>query len=393
MHSSIRKFVGSALTILTAFGMSGAGLASTAFAGQLTQTNISLADNRTGNADTFTFKFKVASTTTLKGLNFTFATTPSGATTVPSSLTNATPVLSPANTVTFQSTGVAGWTAATTGPGVINVTNAAGATVMTAGDNVIVVLSGINNNITTGGTQCDTAPDSDTCYVRVSTYSDATNTTLVDSSVGSYTVIYPTTVTATVDPSLVMTIIGVAGGSITTNDPQAVTATSVVATTTTNTIPFGNVGVGVANMAQQGLTVATNAQYGYNVYQKFVGLGGTPDMMQGSNTTNNLDPYVNGGATFVAPTLFNTAPLGNVASVNTGVVGIRTSNAFVPNFGTNDFYAPPAVGLAIGNAVMTSVTPDNGLTTTWVTYKIRTNSYQPADKYTGTVVYQAVATY
>ena len=393
MHSSVRKFVGSALTILTAFGMSGAGLASTAFAGQLTQTSISLADNRTGNADTFTFKFRVASATTLKGLNFTFATTPSGSTTVPSSLTNPTPVLSPAGSVTFVTTTVAGWTAATTGPGVINVTNATGATVVTAGDLVTVVLSGINNNITTSGTQCDAAVDSDTCYVRINTYSDSANTVLVDSSVGSYTVINPTTVTATVDPSRVMTISGVANTAITTNDPFAITAGAVVATTSTNTIPFGNVGVGVPNVAQQGIQVATNAQFGYNVYQKFVGLGGTPDMMQGTNTTKNLDPYVNGGATFAAPTVFSTGPLGNVASLNTGVVGIRTSNANTPSFSSSNVYAPPAVGLAIGNAVMTSTTPDNGLTTSWITYKIQTNSYQPADKYTGTVVYQAVATY
>ena len=392
MHSSIRKVVGSALTILTAFGMSGAGLASTAFAGQLTHNIISLSDNRSGNADTFTFKFNVASTTTLKGFNFTFATTPSGATTVPSSLTNAAPALSPAGTVTFQATGVAGWTVATTGPGVLNVNNASGATVMTSGDLVTIVISGVNNNITTGGTQCDAAVDSDTCYVRVSTYSDATNTTLVDSSVGSYTVINPTTVTATVDPSLVMTLSGVAAANITTNDAQAITVGSVVATTTTNTIPFGNVGVGVANMAQQGISVATNSQYGYQVFQKFVGLGGTPDMMQGTTVANNLDPFVEGGATFALPKVF-AAPTGVVASVNSGEVGVRTSNANVANFGTNDFYAPPAVGNAIGNAVMTSVIPDNGAVTTWVTYKIRVNSYQPADKYNGTVVYQAVANY
>ena len=395
MHSSIRKVVGSVLTVMTAFGMSGAGLASTAFAGQARQTQISLSDNRTGNADTFTFSFRVASTTVIKGLTFNFATTPSGATTVPSSMTNPTPVLSPANTVTFNATGVAGFTAATSGAGVITVANASNVTTMVANDLVTVVISGINNNITTGGTQCDAAIDSDTCYVRIGTYSDAAFTTPIDSSVGSYTVINPTTVTATVDPSLVMTITGVAGAAIATNDANAPTAGGVVSTSATNSIPFGNVGVNVPNYGQQGLQVATNGQFGYNVYQKFVQLVTAGDILEGTTVSNKFDTFKGstGLATYAVPLVFSASPTGTAGSVNSGWVGIRTSNAGVPSFASSNFYAPPATGAAIGNPVMTSAGPDNGTVVTYVTYKLQTNSYQQADKYTGTLVYQAVASY
>lgn len=398
----LRKLVSGALSLSTALTLSGFGLAASAYAAPLTETQIALTDSRGTVSSTYTFSFKAASTTDVKGFKFTFSNRASGSVTVPDNWSGGGAAL--ASVKLNGGAPIAGFvidvTDAANGNIVVK-TAGAGVTPVANGDTIEVVLNTITNPsaVVVGGNECDSPSiaNTDTCYTRIGTYDNGTyasiiaGTGVIDTSVATYTVVTPVTVTATVDPSLTFTVLGVSSGNIAGNDGQASCAN--VVTSTATTLPFGNLGVGITNnkCTQQSLAVATNANFGYDTYLKFRGAAANANTMMGTISGNNIDPYT---GTFGSPTAFSADPTGNTANVNTGWIGVRTTN--IGGFNGANLYAGPTVnsdGSTAGDKVMTKSSPDIGTSPTYVTYKIAVNALQPADTYTGTAVYNVIAKY
>lgn len=386
MKQSLRKFISSLLTISTTLGLTGLGLASTAYAGQLTEAKVTMTVVTQGANSQHAVYFKAASVTPIKTVVIQYRQAASGSSTIPDSFTSTS--ASMVQVLSKNVSDTSNWSLNASVNGDLTYTATSAINGITAGSIFEFTASGITNNAIGGGNPCDAVTDSDTCFVRITTKDNGG--AVIDTTTTTYTVINNVTVTATVDPILTFTVTGV--GSGTTNEAGQGGATSVTSTSTT--IPFGNVTVGTAKVAQQSLAVLTNANNGYNVYAKFSG----SEVMTGTYSGNNVDAFTAssatwssddagaGGQTFVAPT-------GTAANVNSAWLGMRTNNANVSGFAGANTFAPPYVGANTGKRVMISATPDNGTTPTYVTFKIQANAYQPSDSYTGTLVYNVVASY
>jgi hypothetical protein len=414
------KLISGLLTITTSLSFSAMGLASTAFAAPITEAQTWLSDSRSATASQHTFFFKVPSTTSIGAIRFAYriapvitAAAPSGLTTTAASLvgglitTGATLV----NGTVTGGTQSTVWTSTVTTAALPYITKAAGTGALTANITVAAQLSNITNNngTITGAGECDTVTSSDTCYVGVTTFNttattpqitDVTTTTptnSIDFAWFTYTVLSAVTVTATVDPSLTFTLAGVASGAIGTNDTNA-SCSGTNVTTTASTVPFGNmtVGAGNAKCGQHDMRVATNAANGYITYMKFLGATAAANTMQGIVTTNNIDPWT---GTWGTPTAF-TPGFGTVSNVNSGFIGARVVVAAgqtpgVAGFASSNVYAGPEVNNTntYTNAVMNSNSPDAGSAASFTTYKFMVSALQPADTYTGTVLYMVSPKY
>jgi hypothetical protein len=395
----LRKLVSATLTLTTAFILSTGGLTS-AYAAQLKLSTIQLTDNISTESSTHTFNFNLNSTTLVKGIILTYSIAPSGAVTTPLNLATTSSTLASFSVAGSTPGGTNTYSNATNGT--LKITNPAGFGNASTNDAVVIAASTITNNDATAtgaGTECDSIASADTCYVRISTYNSDSlqdNTTLIDSSVASYTVVSSILVQAIVDPSLTFAVTGVVGTSAVTNDTFTGCTSGNSVNTTATSINFGSVRVNVPKCGQQALNVATNAGSGYAVWVKYTGAVASTDLLKGQTTsTDNIDPFT---SAWGSPSLFGT-PTGTTPSVNTGWLGVRTKNPGgmspgVSGFGTDTFYAGPTVSnSALGDKVMDSSTPDLGTNATYVTVRIVTNALQQADDYRGIQVFQAVAKY
>jgi hypothetical protein len=388
--NQFRKFLSGLVALTTALSLTGLGLSSVS-AAQLTSASATVANPSSGVSTSYTFDFLVASAGNIGEIDFQFSNTATGAT-VPTNLVTTsstkTSVTGPGGAET------ANWTLVNATNGLLKMTQTPAS--YSAGAHLVFVFGAINSNTTvTDASQCDAVVDSDSCFLQIRTFavdSSGGAGTAVDKTTVTYTVINPITVSATVDPILIFTVSGVASGSVAGNDANAGVAGSTAVTSTSTTLPFGNVTVGQKKVTQQKLDVETNANNGYNVYQRFL----TTNYMIGSaNASNHFSPFVEGTATWASPKAWAT-PTGSTANTNTAEIGLRTTDAAVSGggFGTSDFYGPPT-NTANGNLVKTSTTPDNGAsgTSKYVSYKVEANAFQPADSYSGSMVYSVVASY
>jgi hypothetical protein len=360
-----------------------------AFANVLTSASVTLDNNTSNSSSSYTFQFSVKTAGSIGKIGIVVASAASNGSTVPISYDSSS-----ASFTSFKKNGTSD--AAWPGSNLVNTVNGT-LTIMptapeseTSGDTIQLILGGIHNNVvdsSVGANNCSgVAGSTDTCYFRITTYA-ANGTTPVDTATATYTVISAVTVSATVDASLTFNISGVAASA--TNDGNTASVTS-----TATTIPFSNLTVGTAKTAQQGLTVATNAQNGYNTYHKFTTSSNT-QIMAGTYAGNVISPFTGAGgtATWSTPVVWS-LPNGTAKNVNSGWIGMRTNNAGISGFGTTTFFAPPAYNTSgVGNAVMANSGPDNGTTVTYITYQVSVNSYQPSDVYTGTEVYNVVPVY
>lgn len=236
-----------------------------------------------------------------------------------------------------------------------------------------VQLEDVANGDLTANCDGDAANNSDTCFVRISTY-DADDQ-LVDDGVGTYTIVSQVQVTATVDPTFKFTVTGVAEG-VTAHGIQS----SV--TTTPTTLPFGNLDVGIPKYATHALWVTTNTQGGYTVSSMM------HDQMTGVYDVNNIDPFT---SDWSAPTIWS-QPDSQVRNDNTGWIGAHIDDLDVANWAnTTDILFGGIDNTE--NVVMQKGSPDSGLTPNYVTYAIEVDQFQPADAYEGTIMYNALPTY
>jgi hypothetical protein len=397
MTQPLRKCVSSLLSLATAFAFAGVGLVSSVQAGQIQNAKATLDDVRATRQTAHTIQFDVATETSINKITLQYTNTASGGSAYPPGLSTASATES---TMSVGGTDETDWTLdGTTTPGTLSYTKDSSGVVLTAGSTVSIKTANMINNKTSivGGDNplCDSVPDSESCWIRIATYA-TDGGAVVDQTTITYTVINPITVTATVDPILTFTVSGVNGASINENDGNYGGAGTLV-TTTSTTVPFGNLSVGTAKVGQQGLRVLTNANNGYTVYHKFVGA----QLMTGTYGANNIDKFIgDGAASWAAPQVW-IAPTGNSNSSDSAWIGLRTTNAtgganFVGGGNANK-YAPPHLDTGDGSlgssTVISRATPDNGTTTTYVTYKIEANAFQASDQYTGTMVYNVVARY
>jgi hypothetical protein len=286
---------------------------------------------------------------------------------------------------TIDGTDVSGWTKDFTSDGTVILTDSTGITLGSPNAPVVVTVNNITNPSL--GDCSSTSPNAETCYLRLRAYTtEAGAGTLLDSGVTTFTATDAVSVTATVDPTLTFTVGAVADTAITTNDSYAIAGDKVTSTATA--CSFGNLGLTVGKLCQQSVAVRTNAQNGYNVYHKFAGADPALNLMMGTYAGNNLDPFT---STFASPGAFTSAPAGSAKNVNSGLVGIRSTGA--AGFNANNTFGAPYVGTLSGNIVKSSTGPDDGTAAAYVTLKVWVNSFQPADTYTGTAVYNVVASY
>jgi hypothetical protein len=346
-----------------------------------------MSNPRVGQKSNYTISFVLPSTGTIKSLSFGFRTTASTGSAVPDALTtkNTDADETVVAAATINGTDVAAWEDDFTTDGTVIITDATGIVLAAPNAPVVVTINNITNQAL--GDCASTSPNAETCYLRIRAYSTEDGAgTMVDSGVTTFTATDAVTVTATVDPTLTFTVGAVADTAITTNDSYAIAGDKVTSTATA--CSFGNLGLTVGKLCQQSVSVRTNAQNGYSVYHKFSGADPALNLMEGTYAGNNLDPFT---STFGSPGAFTTAPAGTAKNVNSGLVGIRSTGA--SGFNANNTFGAPYVGTSSGNVVKSSTGPDDGTAAAYVTLKVWVNSFQPADTYTGTAVYNVVASY
>lgn len=346
-------------------------------AGTLTSMSVTL-NNPTEDATNVyhTVTFKTDSTATTKYVNFQYCKTPSGSCTPPANLT--TSAATKGDLTNFGDT--ANWTLDATVDDVPKLGSTINGQSINADTQLTVEMRNITNN-SIAGTAADCQNDgelsSDTCYIRVTTIDNAS----VDIDLGtvSYTVVNAVTVTATVDPSFTFVVTGVNQGAVNNGITASVNSTY-------STLPFGNLTVGVPRYAAHQLNVTTNTQNGYYIYMRMSA------QMTGVYTSNNIDPFAGGGTTWGAPVAW-VEPTGTTPNDNTGWIGANTTDTDVTGWDSLPSGKFGPVNSNTTNAVMRQANSDNGSVPIYVTYAIESNVFQPADTYTGTILYTAVPTY
>ena len=219
-----------------------------------------------------------------------------------------------------------------------------------------------------------------TCYVRINTYADSTLVTSRDDGVVSMTITQGVSVSARVDPTFTFQVVGVAGDGIITRN--GTTMTSGI-TTTVTTIPFGNLTAGAEKFAGHDLTVVSNTDGGYNVTTKMA-----TNLTGNAYPSYDIDPFTGNGATVSSAQTW-LLPTGGTAGVNTGWLGIGTNDTGVPGRAANSFFSLRSDATTL---VMTSTTATTGESNE-IAFGVEVNSSQPADNYTGILIYNAIPVY
>ncbi len=193
------------------------------------------------------------------------------------------------------------------------------------------------------------------------------------------------TVSANVDTSLTFTVTGV-NSSSTVNG----SGTTTIATSTSTTLPFGNLPIGVSRTLAHDLAVSTNASAGYTVTVQQSG------SLQ-STTGATIDGFIDGTNT-VTPSAWQ-GPSGQIANPNTyGHWGLTSNDVAIPartaQFGSDQWVS----GSTTPIAVMGHTGPSDGTTinsgAARVGYQIQISALQEAgDDYSTTLRYVATPTF
>lgn len=198
-------------------------------------------------------------------------------------------------------------------------------------------------------------------------WNDGTDDTIVSSS---WLIIQ---INRILDPQLSFEIEGV-------NTSTEINGITTSANSTFDTLPFGNLGINIPKYVAHKLTVSSNAPGGYSVTLKVL------NYLQGNYPGNNIDPF---HATWSTPASW-TNPTGTSPNDNSGWFGAHTTDERVTGW--------DEAGGKFGGISNTPVTvmysdgPDEE-TQAHVVYVLGVNHFQPADLYSGTVVYNLVPTY
>lgn len=333
-------------------------------------SKVTLSESRPATSSNHSIAFTATSATPAFQIRVKYSTQPNNTALPTAGMLNA--VAKPAS---FTNLTVGDWTLVVTdiADGVVKYTHGTGVNLLSAGP-IVIGLDGVINSALDA---CDVTASSDTCFVQIqtSTADGAWDTNVIDESTATYTVNSGVTVSATVDPSFTFVIAAVNSGT-------AVDGINTTVTSTVSTIPFGNLTVGTPAYGAHALSVTTNANSGYNVTLKL------QTQMTGTYVANNIDGFAGNGASYADPKTW-TSPTGTAKNVDSGWFGYDTTDTDIAAFGAGEF-APVE---ATAQVVMTNSGPDLGTTPVNVLYALEANVYQPADVYTGMVLYTATPTY
>ena len=261
-----------------------------ASAAQITARKVTIGSSVASASTTYVFNFTVPSSTVIKSVGFAACTTPSGACTPASgfSASSSTLTSQPANLGDAS-----GWTVNTSTAGELRLSKSANVAAPTGSQTVS--FSSVTNPSATNST----------FFLRITTYSDATWTTPIDTGTVASSTAGAITVTASVDETLSFTL-----------------ASATVALGTLSTSATGS---GTSSM-----TASTNASSGYSI----VITGST--LTSGGNNIDAITPTATASAMnteqFGINLMSNSTPAvgSNVSGSGTGAVatGYNTTNQF-----------------------------------------------------------------
>ena len=323
---------------------------------------------------THTF-YWVNQTANIGGITFQYCVTPSDTCTT-TAASGASAVLS---AITYNGGAESNWTYSWFAAGFRSELKNPSSSMGGAGNQYVVTI-GTMTNPTLGNctfSQPGNASTS-TCYVRITTYADSTLAVARDDGVVSITITQGVTVSARVDPIFTFQVAGVAGDGLITRNGTTMT-TGI--TTTITTIPFGNLTAGAEKFAGHDLTVVSNTDGGYTVTAKM------DTNMTGAAYGFDIDKFTGNSATETSAQTW-LLPTGSTAGTNTGWLGIGTNDTGVTGQGANSFFS-------LGTTATTVMRNTDSTTgeTNQIAFGIEVNASQPADNYTGVLVYNATPVY
>lgn len=323
-------------TGLTAFALIIAGLSHPVAAASLTARSVTIGSSVALASTTYTFTFTAPSATTIKSISFQACTTASGTCTTPSGFVNGGIGSAPTG---LGSGGT--WTGNTSTAGSLRVLNNSNTGSPSAGAQVF--FTGVTNPSATNST----------FFFRITTYSDSTWTTPIDTGTVATSTAGQITVTASVDEALTFTL----GSS----------------TVALGTLTTSSTGSGTSSM-----TVSTNGASGYAVT-----VNGTT-LTSGSNTITALtSPTASSqnNKQFGLNLVANTTP-----SVGSAVSGTGTGTA-ASGYNTSNSYK-----FVTGETVASATGPTNSNTFT-VSYIANVDGSTAAGSYSTLLTYIATANF
>lgn len=329
----------------------------TANAAQITARKLTLSSSSAAAASattTYTFNFTVPSATVLQSVSAQVCTTASGACTTPTGFSVSS------STLASQPTNLgdaAGWTVSTATAGSLRLSKAGNVAAPTGAQTV-----------TFGNVQNPTTAN-ETFFARVTTYSDASWTTPVDTGVVAASTASQITLSGTMDESLVFC----AGTSITGTNCGTIAGSAVNLGTFSTVTPSTGSSV---------MAASTNGASGYSITVNGGAL--TCNSCSGSPTIANLAAQTAstvGTAQFGANLRDNATP--NVGAEPSG----SGTGTFTANYGTADQYR-----FVSGDSVASAAGSTNANAFT-VSYVVNVPGNQAAGTYTSTMTYIATATF
>lgn len=397
MYMHFRK----ALSIVLALVMAMTYLTFPAQAALMGQAKVQLSNPKPHDSSEYTFTMNLGSTHAVKAISMTWLTAATGGST-PNGLATNSPTLA---TVSANLGATSDWTAdfSGIGTGLITLVNTnqasinSGTTISWSVDGIInpyitALGSGTPGCTSTTIAGADGNGSSGTCFIAVQTYNDVAmaNGNKKDDVTLTFAVNHDIDVTAKVDPALTFVVTGVNSGVNVATATTTSADTNISTTTNTSTfssLPFATLTPDTTRLLAQNLYVKTNANNGYVVYTKM-----TTPLTGTSVNTNNIDPYVGGGADATHPTTW-ARPTSTTKNVNSGFLGYNTTERDITGVTWSATNWAPLSTADATHEVMESAGQDDGLTATVVSYALEVDVYQPSDSYVGTLQYNCVPKY
>lgn len=308
-------------------------------AAQITGRSVTIGSSLASASTTYVFNFTVPSSTVIKSVGFVACTTASGACTPASGFSSSS------STLTSQPTGLgdaSGWTVNTATSGELRVSNSSNATAPSGSQSVS--FSSVTNPSATNGT----------FFIRMTTYSDDSWTTSIDTGTVATSTAGQITVTATVDETLTFTLASA-------------------------TVALGSLSTSVTRSGTSSMTVATNAASGYTVSYS----GDT--LTSGSNTITAMTVA---GASVLDSKQFGINLMANTTpSVGSNVTGTGSGTP-ATGYGTADQFKFNPAGEIIASA--SAATNSNVFTTSYIA---NIDGSTAAGSYSTVLTYTATANF
>ncbi len=333
-----------------------------ASAGSLSNSSVSVSDTQPAQTNvTYSFSFTVSGATVLKSFRAQVCTTSSGSCVTPLGFSAASSTLA-SQPVGYGDT--SGWVNdPVTGSLQIKKT----ANVAGPSGSQQIVFSNVTN-----------PTNAATYFVRLTTYSDDTYTSVVDTANVAYVVLAAVTVSLTVDPTLTFSVTGLPASTVYKGSLSTSSVCNDTATAITFGAPLSPLSADTNYDCGQTLTTSTNAGSGYQVTLKTLTSGnvlknGTASIANwtGTNTTPTATPS---GQNELFGYTTSDARLSGVANRFT-----VADNLFAGVTTTDEQIAHSGVSVA-----------NDGIN---VGYRLRFTVFSAAGSYTGKVVYTCTPTF